>query len=61
MVMSALSATCVRRKARCGSSLAWRRPPRGLGSRLPRVRTAFTRFTTKETDTLKCAAAARRE
>ena len=61
MVMSAFSTTCAKRNDRCGSSLAWRRPPLGLGSKLPRVRTAFIRFTTKETDTLKCAAAARRE
>ena len=33
----------------------------GLGARLPRTRKAFTRLTTKETDTLKCAAAAWRE
>jgi hypothetical protein len=39
--------------------LAWRRPTLDLGSKLPRVRTAFTRLTTKETDTLKCAAAGR--
>ena len=57
MVMSAFSATCAKRNDRCGSSLAWRRPPLGLGSKLPRERTALTRFTTKETDTLKCAAA----
>lgn len=42
----------------CGSSLAWRRPPLGLGTKLPRMRTAFMRFTTKQTGTLKWAAAA---
>ena len=34
-------------------------PPLGLASKLPLVRTAFIRFTTNETNTLKCAAAAR--
>src|SRR5580704_12667625 len=53
MVMSAFSATYARRKARCGSSLAWRRPPLGLGAKLPRARTAFIRFTTNDTDTRK--------
>src|SRR6478609_8261351 len=38
MVMSAFSATFSKRNARCGSSLAWRRPPLGLGARLPRTR-----------------------
>ena len=57
MVMSAFSATFSKRNARCGSSLAWRHPPLGLGARLPRTRKAFTRLTTKETDTLKCAVA----
>jgi hypothetical protein len=62
MVMSTFSTTYAKRNDRCGSSLAWRRPPLGFGSNLPRVRTAFIRFTTKETETnLKCAAAARRE
>ena len=61
MVMSAFSATFSKRNARCGSSLAWRRPPLGLGARLPGTRKAFTKLTTKETDTLKCAAAAWRE
>src|SRR6476646_10356323 len=60
-VMSAFSATFFKRNARCGSSLAWRRPPLGLGARLPRTSKAFTRLTTQETDTLKCAAAAWRE
>lgn len=36
-------------------------PPLGLGAKLPRVRTAFIKFTTKAIDILKCAAAARRE
>jgi hypothetical protein len=35
MVMSAFSATFSKRNARWGSSLAWRRPPLGLGARLP--------------------------
>jgi hypothetical protein len=33
-------------------------PPLGLGARLPIVRKALISLTTKETDTLKCAAAA---
>ena len=37
MVMSAFSAICAKRDDRCGSSLAWRRPPLGLDSKLPRV------------------------
>jgi hypothetical protein len=36
-------------------------PAIGLGARLPLIRKAFTRLTTKETDTPKCAAAARHE
>jgi hypothetical protein len=57
--MSAFSTTCANRNNRCGLSLARRRPTLGLGSKLPRVRTAFIRLTTKETDTPKCAAAGR--
>jgi len=33
MVMSAFSATFSKRNARCGSSLAWRRPPLGFGGK----------------------------
>jgi len=36
-------------------------PAARLGAKLPRVRTAFIRFTTKDTDTRKRAAAARRD
>ena len=53
MVMSSFSATRAKRNARCGSSLACRRPPRGFGSSRPLVPTAFISFTTKETDTPK--------
>jgi hypothetical protein len=58
IVISAFFSTRTMRNARCGSSLAWRRPPLGLGVRLPVVRKALVSMTTKETDTLKCAAAA---
>ena len=58
IVMSAFSAMRASRNARCGSSLAWRRPPLGLGASLPVARKDFISLTTKETDTLKCAAAA---
>jgi hypothetical protein len=51
MVMSSFSAIRARRKVRCSSSLACRRPPLRLGFRLPVVRYAFIRFTTKDTDT----------
>ena len=37
MVVAAVSAPVSQRKPRCGSSLAWRRPPLGLGARLPRT------------------------
>ena len=43
------------------SSLACRRPPEGFGSSRPLVPAAFTSFTTKDTDTSKWLAAARRE
>src|SRR5580700_11296635 len=56
IVMSAFSATRASRNARCGSSLAWRRPPLGLGASAPIARKDFISLTTKETDTLKCAA-----
>ena len=48
----------VERNARCGSRLAWRRPPLGLGASAPVARKDFISLTTKETDTLKSAAAA---
>lgn len=53
IVMSGRSSTLVKRNLRCGSNLALRRPPLGLGVRLPVARKALIRFTTKETDTLK--------
>src|ERR1700730_453643 len=53
--MSVCSETRPSRNARCGSSLAWRRPPLGLGASAPVARKEFISLT-KETDTLKCAA-----
>src|SRR2546430_14195935 len=52
MVISAFSSMLAMRNLRCGSSLAWRRPPLGLGVRLPVARKLLISLTTKETDTL---------
>jgi hypothetical protein len=41
--------------------LAWRRPPLGLGASLPVARKDFISLTTKATDTLNSAAAARHD
>ena len=59
MVMSFFSEMRPRRKARCGSSLAWRRPPRGFGATLPAAPKALTRLIAKDGETLnRCRAPA---
>src|SRR5277367_3612577 len=51
----------LQKKRPMGFELGMAAPATGLGARLPLIRKAFTRLTTKETDTPKCAAAARHE
>src|SRR3982074_142411 len=57
LLMSAFLAVGASRNAPCGARLAWRRPPLGLGASPPVARKDFISLTTKETDTLKSAAA----
>src|ERR1700677_384323 len=61
MLMSSFSATRRKMKTRCGSSLLCRQPPSALGASAPRARKAVIKLITNEGDTLKWAAAARRE
>src|SRR4029077_13502478 len=48
IVMSAFSAMRPSRNARCGSSLAWRRPPLGLGASLPVASAWFMLYRIRE-------------
>jgi hypothetical protein len=59
--MSSFSATRRKMKTRCGSSLLCRQPPSALGAIAPRLRKAVIKLITNDGDTLKWAAAARRE
>jgi hypothetical protein len=61
MVMSSFSATRRKMKTRCGSSLLCRQPPSALGATPPRSPKALIKLITNDGDTLKWAAAARRE